>query len=205
MKKIALATVLLMFMSTIFADANVENRDKNNSFLMTAPGTITGRVNNLNPVPQPQRQAEPPPAPANSYIQPPPPQFVQDDYNFPQYGQLRAHPNPWLDQPARRARNRAPSGYEQRFDNPWDISNLPSLAPNGYQNKPLPGAAMRDPAYGFYGDDYGSSSFYPPFSTPLDQNMGRPPSAAGFPNMNGLMPGLGKDDGSFPFMPFGMF
>ncbi len=208
MKYTVLTIVLLMFSNTLFAEANVGSVDKRKAFLFKAPGTITGKVNNFNPVPQPPRPPEPPAAPAapqNSYIQTPPPRFVQDDYNFPQYGQLRAHPNPWLDQPARRLSNRMPSGNGQSFNNPWDITNLPSLAPNGYQNKPLPGASMRDPAYGFYGDNYGSRSFYPQFSSPLDQNIADPSSAAGFPYMNGLMPGLGKDDGSFPFMPFGMF
>jgi hypothetical protein len=201
MKKIVIFTVSLIFASTALADANIDKADKNNNFLLNAPGTITGTVNKPDPI-QPQH----PKVPLNSYIQPQQQQFIQDNYNFPQYGQLRAHPNPWLDQPAMRQRSQMPSSSNrQNFNNPWDINNLPSLAPNGYQNKPGPGDSIRDPAYGFYGDDYGSSSFYPKFTTPLDQNFGGPPSAAGFPDMNGLMPGLGKDDGGFPFMPFGMF
>lgn len=200
MNKVVFFTISLIFTSAILADANIDKVDKSRNFLLTAPGTITGMVNKPDPIQQKQ-----PKVPANSYIRPQQQQFIQDNYNFPQYGRLRARPNPWLDQPATRQRNRMPTGNRQNFDNPWDINNLPSLAPNGYQNKPIPGDSMRDPAYGFYGDDYGSSSFYPKFTTPLDQNFRGPSSAAGFPNMNGLMPGLGKDDGGFPFMPFGMF
>jgi hypothetical protein len=201
MKKVAFFTISLIFTCMVLADANIDKVGKSRNYLLTAPGTITGTVNKADRI-QPQR----PKVPLNSYIQPQQQQFIQDNYNFPQYGRLRAQPNPWLDQPATRQRSQMPSsGSRQIFNNPWDINNLPSLAPNGYQNKPGPGDSMRDPAYGFYGDDYGNSSFYPKFTTPLDQNFRGPPSAAGFPNMNGLMPGLGKDDGSFPFMPFGMF
>ena len=203
MKKIAfflIATLLLT--SELLADANVDPKDTQKSYLLTAPGTITGAINPQKVVPEaPQHRF----APETKYINPQPYQFVPDHYNFPQYGQLRAHPNPWLDRPAARQPMQLPPEAGQYFDNPWDIKNLPSLEPNGYQNKPVPGESMANPAYGFYGDDYGNSSFYPRFSTPLDHNLLNPSSAAGFPDMNNLMPGLGNDDSGFPFMPFGMF
>jgi hypothetical protein len=205
MKKIVFFSVSIMFSSMLCADANVEKGNKNNSYLLIAPGTITGAVIQPQTIQREQQKQPAAPGPVNSYIQSQPQKYIQDSYNFPQYGRLQAHPNPWLDQPVRRQQDRMPPDNWQNFDNPWDTSKLPSLAPNGYQNKPMPGASMRDPAYGFYGDNYGNSSFYPQFSSPLDQNIGGPPSAAGFPYMDGLMPGLGKDDGKFPFMPFGMF
>ena len=186
---------------TLFADANVDKNDTRQSYLLSAPGTITGNI-------KPQKEVQ---APQHSFVtderfaNPTPYQFIQDHYNFPQYGQLRAHPNPWLDRPAARQSLPVSPGSRPQYDNPWDIQNLPSLESNGYQNKPMPGDGMMDPAYGFYGNDYGSSSFYPRFNTPQDHGLPRPSSAAGFPGMNGLMPGLGNDDGSFPFMPFGMF
>lgn len=205
MKKMIFLSVLVVFSSALYADASVEKTGKINSYLLTAPGTISGTVNRSNPEPVYQPAQPSIPGAGNLYVQPQPQQFVQDNYNFPQYGQLRAQPNPWLDQPPMQQRNREWYGNGQQFDNPWDITNLPSLAPNGYQNKPVPGSSLREPAYGFYGDNYGDSSFYPQFSNPLDRNIGDPSSAAGFPYMNGLMPGLGKDNGGFPFMPFGLF
>jgi hypothetical protein len=204
--KMIVLFIVSMFIGNLLADANVDKTTKNKSFLMTAPGTITGVIKNSDSIQQKQHKQSIAQQPINSYANPQPQKFIQDNYNFPQYGQLRGHPNPWLDRPAIRQRNNMNSGNNwQNFENPWDTSNLPSLAPNGYQNKPVPGASMREPAYGFYGDNYGSSSFYPQFPLPLDPNFGGPSSVGGFPYMDGLMPGLGNDNNGSSFLPFGMF
>jgi hypothetical protein len=200
MKKFVFLVLSLLIPASALADANVGSPDKNKSYLLTAPGTITGSIHSRKPEQKVEK-----PAPATQYVQPEKYRYIQDNYNFPQYGTLRARPNPWLDHPAYPPSNMMPPPRMQDFNNPWDVSNLPSLETNGYQNKPVPGEALRTPAYGFYGENYGNSSFYPEFSTPLDRDLNDPSSAAGFPYMNGLMPGLGNDNGNFPFMPFGMF
>lgn len=200
MKKIVFLIIPLLFCSQVSADANLDSTEKDKTFLLTAPGTITGV-----PASADKKKPSNDSGRINNFIQPKQYQYIRDNYKFPQYGRQRARPNPWLDRPYQHYRT-SPQDAQKDFNNPWDISNLSDMGnPESYQNKPVSGRSMLTPAYGFFGGDYDDRSFYPEFNTPLDQDMQRPSSAAGFPYMDGLMPGLGNDDSGFPFMPFGMF
>jgi hypothetical protein len=182
---------------SVLGDASISDEAAQKSYLLTAPGTITGTTGNQ------AKATTLAPAQQYRFIQPKNYRYIPDHYKFPQYGQSRGQSNPWTDS-QRRSRPVIRQGNQSGYENPWDISNLPSLGPEQYRHKPRSGGGMQQPGFGLYGQDYDRYGFGPEFRTPLD--MGVPPaSAAGFPFMEDMLPGLGKDDKDFPFMPFDMF
>lgn len=200
--KTVIITLALLMPGALLAEANVPENAQNRSFLLEAPGTISGmgaRKNEASSVYDP-----PPQAFVGSYHEP------ADDggYRFPQYGQKQAKPNPWHEM-ARFPVHQPPqqrSVLPQRpreFQNPWDMSNLPDFGPRRFElDSPnmAPGGYEGMPFSGF---DSGYSR-YP--SVMMDPGLGNPMFPySGLPLMNGMLPGLGKDDSDFPFMPFDLF
>lgn len=198
MGKILLSTIIILFSSGVFADASIAESERSNTILLTAPGTLTGANTRESGI------AARSTLPASSFIQPKQYKYIPDHYKFPQYGQRRLQSNPWREDMKNKRVNRPRSSGYNQYDNPWDISNLPPVNVQRYPRKPVNGLSMREPHNGLYGDDYSNSSFFPRFPTIAEERRGLPSTSGGFP-FDEMMPGLGKGEDGFPFMPFDMF
>ena len=78
------------------------------------------------------------------------------------------------------------------------------MLPEQYRDRGISQDRLASPGYGIYGEDYGSSSFFPQFPDPEHlQNFGR--SGPRLPGFDYMLPGLGDNDSGIPFMPFDMF
>jgi hypothetical protein len=206
MKAILISLVLIM-PSVLLAEANIPGNAYNQTFLLEAPGTVTSMGKPQNETsnirtPPPQAFVNPGHEPAN-----------EGGYRFPQYGQKPARDNPWQEdmnqirpstsrRSAELVQRGQPRGRE--FQNPWDLRNLPDFGPHRYELDSYPGSARG------FSSDFGpggldnSQTPYP--SVRLDPGLSQPFFPySGLPYMNGMLPGLGKDDSGFPFMPFDMF
>ncbi len=207
----------LLTPTALLSEANIPQQDPSKTYLLTAPGTLTGKVkqpgsdvgsNSSNLPGQINREQIP-----NSTVAQPPQQynypffnFIEErDLKFPQYGQVEGRSNPW-----------SASEYNPRLppplpptrgfsSNPWDITGRDILEPGNYQT---PDHAYRSPRYstspsmpmmpGFGG----FNDMMPGYSDGIFRDTN---PAAVSPFMNGLMPGLDNNSFDFPFSPFGMF
>ena len=200
----------------VFTEANISQEDASKTILLTAPGTISGRIKQPDSGKLPETvfpgQADNQQVPGSTTAQPaqrynyPFYNFVEErDFKFPQYGQVNGKNNPWSDDEANR-RLPPPLPPTRGFSsNPWDISGRNILEPNPY---PPTGSAYRSAPYpsspglpmmpGFGG----FNDFFP---NPTDGIYRDTNPAVMGPFMNGMMPGLDDNSFDFPFSPFNMF
>lgn len=204
MFKYFLIGVSLVMISSVSADANIKDEDASKTYLLTAPGTLSGEIRGgganqaqtdgqflrpdktENRLPQ---QYQPRPRRYN---------YVDEDYNFPQYDQISRQNNPWYEQ---RPNSRVPPlPLPNRYSsNPWDLGGGPSTGAGLYRPRPFSSYPGLNQGYGQYGRTDSFQSDYPD-GIFRDSNP-----ASTMPFMNGVMPGLGGNDFGLPFSPFGMF
>ena len=203
MIRAVVSSIALLLPSLIWAEANINMQEQTPSFLLKAPGTITGMQSappEMTPGNAPRFKAglQPPPL---RYKSPVPDNRV-DSYRFPQYGQAVSRYNPW---DVREKQRRLPPALPPAnpfSENPWDLSGrLPAQSNMGYQaESPAFPGYYSSGAYGF--DQFGSpQGLYPDYPDAIYRDA----NPASMPFYNGPMPGLNDRRLDFPFMPFNMF
>ena len=209
MKKIIVSLVSLL-PGLLWAEANVQTQSDQPSYLLEAPGTVSSMGT-------PKQGAKPDFISAPQvFVNPAHTPSRAGGYRFPQYGQQRARVNPWAEmvRPQNAPRNQAGPGLysapveQQRraFQNPWDMSNLPDFG----SGRSYPGS-LASPQSEYADSGYRlppvglGRSYAMPGSGSRSGSFSQPFPYADLPYMNDMLPGLGKDNSSFPFMPFDLF
>lgn len=229
MNKLVIMSCLLCVSATIFADANIDTKQKQGTFLLNAPGTLTG-LNKSRDKPAevvtPQATQSTIPGSLSQgqekpSFNPPRYNFADEGVKFRQFGQQSGRNNPWAEDDSTRYPTYSPPKETPYLANPWHIGETPppvwNLDPSAVSD-PYPANPYPANPYGGYGpgrysaNPYGSYSnspypgadkLYPDFPGDIyrDTNPARYPS----PINNNFMPGMGGDNFGFPFSPFGMF
>jgi hypothetical protein len=202
MKK-GFAFIALLFPSMLLAEASIGSDKPSQTFLLKAPGTVTGIESappTLSPgeAPRFKTTLQPPPL----RYKPPFPDNRVDSYRFPQYGQAISRHNPW---DAREKQRRLPPPLPPAnpfAENPWDLSGrLPAQSNMGFKPEaPAFPSYYSSGAYGF--DALGSpQGLYPDYPDAIYRDA----NPAAIPFRHGVLPGLDDRGFDFPFMPFNMF
>ena len=195
MKKLIIFLSLLLLSPVLAADANIAKPDRQQTFLLQAPGTLS---HSPGPADSPVEPSNPADRPGRA--RPPRYKFVDENHlRFRQFGQQRGQSNPWIE-PRRTydPNTNFRSGRSSSYSNPWHLGGAHPPELQAFQSGAYPLMPPADPmAPGIYG---GLEDFYMDFSDGIlnDSN----PAAIGRYGFGGFMlPGI--DDGSgFPFMPF---
>lgn len=201
MNKILITGSLLLLSSSVFSDANIvdtENKDK--TFLLTAPGTLTG-IESQDKKPVVARQERWPTAIPSQ--QPRPYKYVgeSESTRFRQFGQQSGQNNPWFDEDYSGYPHHPSAWLTSPLDNPWQVGGMPpqpdfdSTTPGTYSANPR---SMNAP--GMYMTE---GKFYPDFPVGIYRDTN--PASSFLPGKSGFMPGFGGDNFALPFSPFGMF
>lgn len=202
--KSGLSLLALLMPTLLLGEANINSDENAPSFLLTAPGTVTG-IEALPPAVSPGNaprfkttlQDEQ----ALRYRSSAPDNHLES-YKFPQYGQSMGRNNPWT---ARENRRRLPPPLPPAnpfAENPWDLSGrLPAQSNHGYQPE-----APAFPSYYSSGrsgfDELGSpTGLYPDYPDAIYRDS----NPASMPFFNGGFPGGDNKGFDMPFMPFNMF
>lgn len=200
MNKIALVTILVCFSSVLLADANIAEADPQKTYLLTAPGTLSGAVEESQSESLPQAN---PARPADTRWQPRPYRFVGDDVErFPQHGQQQGYNNPWTKDyaPYATPANRGPYGTPAQMENPWHVEGDYSSEFDMAQPGRFPFSSSQIYSPGLYEQGADNYSGFRNGMNPYNN-----PAAVYPPVFNDYMPGLGGDSLGLPFMPFGRF
>lgn len=200
MNKIFMISLWMLLSASVFADANVNVKNAGSSFLLTAPGTLSG-----------SKQGMPTQDSATEFGLPgtteQPPQrykYVGESSKFRQFGQKSGDNNPWFEDDYD-SRSKRPHPMNMRpMTNPWQIgSGMPSAPPRGPAGYG-PGAYSADPYSSYNQPMYSNDShLYPDFPDGIYRDTN--PATFSRPMNNGFMPGMGGDNFGFPFPPFDMF
>mgnify|MGYP006971714997 CR=1 FL=1 len=201
MNKIILTGVLLLLSSSVFPEASIDNQHQDQTYLLVAPGTVTGKsgqAENHSPRVLPTTPNER----THFRQQPGRYKYVGEGKKFRQFGQKPGQNNPWFeDYNMGYPRNMSPS-RSHPITNPWQLGGMPplhDLQMEGQQSFSTGGVSQ----YGS-GNYSGSNNYYPDFPDGIYRDTN--PAAHSLPGRNnGFMPGLGGDNFNFPFTPFGMF
>lgn len=187
----------LLMTTCLFADANIEIKNSQKTFLLTAPGTITG-----------VREGQNRPAIENS-VSPPARPMQQRRYNYvgekhfniPQYGQQPGQNNPWLERrPPVRPRLPGPaSPYRSSYTNPWHMEGAQPPGLDSVQSRSFPFNPSEMISPNLYGE---MGNIYSGFNEGVFRDSN---PAAMTPPMNGFFPGSKDNNFALPFSPFGMF
>lgn len=198
MNKFILLGVFFWLPLSASGEANIETKDASKTFLLTAPGTLTGRV----PGDKPDVNEQIAPRPATTIQQPlryKPGRYKKggESYKFPQYGQVYGRYNPWSERESNRQLPPPLPPASPNYSNPWDLSGRLPAQTGGHPSNPY----FYNPApnRGLYGY---SPNLNPDFPGGIYRDTN---PANTMPLFNGMMPGLGADNNGFPFSPFGMF
>lgn len=199
MYKIFAIGASLVIPVTLFAEANINTDENLKSFLLTAPGTLTGKTQKEEP-PVKENTSRRPAARMQQPLRFKPGRYRKggESYKFPQYGQVNGGVNPWSETELNRRLPPALPPASPNYSNPWDLGGKlpPQSGPNSYNNMYNPGFNQ---GYGPYGY---SQNMNPGFPGDIYRDTN---PAASMPFFNGVMPGMGGDNNGFPFSPFGMF
>ncbi len=204
MNKMLFNMLILLLCTTAFADASVDSGKATGSFLLNAPGTLTGAIKGETAKPAAQKQATTTTLPEKHQSSPQAPmryRYIQEDERkFRQFGQSSGKNNPWFEQ-NNSAYPRPPRQMMQHpITNPWQLGGMP--APPGMVD-PRPDYSM-DPYSRYSSGVYPSqNSLYPNYPEGIYRDTN--PALLGAPGTGGFMPGFGGNNFSFPFSPFGMF
>ena len=214
MNRILATVFVLFFSSVVISDANVGTNNLDNTFLLKAPGTLSGTrkpeqaINRQSMNPQTLSQPAAPQLPG-SLPKPPPREqqprynFVEESSKFRQFGQHSGRNNPWYEEQSSRNPRRPPPMQTPYMTNPWQIGGTP---PPVWNQGP---SSANDPylanSRGMYGADSGFSGnrLYPDFPDGIYRDSN--PAAYSLPMNNKFMPGFGGGNSGFPFSPFDMF
>ena len=201
MNKMAHVLMVFCFSGSLFADANIADVDPQKTFLLTAPGTLSGALEESQT--QPQAQPPMPARPADTRWQPQPYRFVGEDAErFPQHGQQPGYNNPWTEDPP----SYAIPGYRGAYsvptpsNNPWHVEGDYSPEFDMTQSERFPYNASQIYSPGLYEPRV---DYYSDYTNGIYRDSN--PAASYPPMFNDFMPGLGGEGLDFPFMPFGRF
>jgi len=199
MNKLFIMSVLLLLSLPAFSDASLELESSDKTFLLTAPGTLSGRdkqaekagadvqktLPDVTPRIQPRRRYK----------------YVGENKRFRQFGQEPGQNNPWFDKNY--------SAYPQPstmlappMANPWQLGGMPSPSQIGAGAPPAMSSGNSRSMYppGQYSND---NKLFPDFPDGIYRDTN--PAAFSLPGQNGFMPGMGGNNFGFPFSPFDMF
>ncbi len=227
MMKLVISFALLLMSSSILADASVQLQNADKSFLLNAPGTLSGVVkNNMRnqthipkskaqgdrkvATPSTLRESKTGSQTASSTRFAPVPRFPpqeQPRYRYPQnnepkirqFGQFNGQNNPWFDRSLNSAEQQR-NTPSHPITNPWQLGGMPPLT----DMIDLPQGGGRSPYYGPGYGGYGQgSSLYPDYPDGIYRDTN--PALMGFPSSGGFLPGFDGNNFPFPISPFGMF
>lgn len=197
-KQVFMSLALIM-PACLYAEANVDTHNTRETFLLKAPGTLSGErvregVNKLNSKTFSQ--------PATDPIQPRRYKYVgQNHFKIPQYGQQAAQNNPWIERrsPVRPAIPGPVSPYDSSYINPWhmDGAHPPGLESVQTRSFPFNPSEMLSP--NLYGE---MGHLYSGFSDGMFRDTN---PAAITPSMNNFFPGMNENNFGLPYSPFRMF
>ncbi len=194
MMKIIVIGLCLLPSTIVLADANVDSKNREKTFLLVAPGTLSHSIKGQ----QNTEESLPPPKPGKT--DPRRYRFVGDNYfKLRQFGQEKGLNNPWTEQRHRAAPVvRRHGATTQEFANPCHLSGAHPPGLENFQSGYPPYMPPADNmAPGVYG---GLNDFYSDYTDGIYRDTN--PAAFG-PGFNSFMlPGLGSNDFDFPFLPF---
>ncbi len=194
MNKIIIFFSSLLISQALMAEAKIAEPDRQSSYLMTAPGTLSN-------LPRAEIQSENPRATLRPQRPRPGYRFV-DEYHlrFKQFGQERGQSNPWTEPRDSQFRRRQapPPGPPSSFSNPWHLGGAHPPELKDFRSGSYPWIGPQDNlAPGIYG---GLEDFYTNFADGIYRDTN--PAAIGQGFGGYLFPGIDDDDSGFPFMPF---
>ncbi len=203
MMKTLLNLLLMLLCASAFADASMASGKAADSFLLNAPGTLTGAIKGETAKPATQQQTSTLPKKKMTRAQQPPARYryIQEgEHKFRQFGQSSGNNNPWFE-PNRSAYPRPPRAMMQYpITNPWQLGGM-SAPPvrldlrSDYSMTP----------YSRYsaGAYLSQNPLFPDYPDGIYRDTN--PALLGAPATGGFLPGFGGNNFSFPFSPFGMF
>ena len=221
MNKFLYSGFLILFSASVMADASVDVKGGDKTFLLNAPGTLSGIVkggsddHGATPstttsaaatgngtLPE-QKADETPRFPPQQRFAPPPRQYryVEDnERKFRQFGQTSGQNNPWFEQNNPAYGRPSQPMTRHPITNPWQLGGMPSMS----------GAEIARPDYSMTpyssyppGGYYSQNQMYPNYPDGIYRDTN--PALLGMPGQSGFLPGFGGDNFPLPFSPFGMF
>ena len=220
MKSSLFSALLILFSASVLADASVDSKAADKTFLLTAPGTLTGAVKGGSndhranesstgaaagtlPDQLESSDVSAPRFPPQQQRMAPPQQYryVEDNVRkFRQFGQTSGQNNPWFDENGRRYAPPSKPMTSHPITNPWQLGGMPSMMGqtgnrSSYETPyPSPynsGAYMPD------------SRLYPDYPDGIYRDNN--PALLRMPGQSGFLPGFDGNSFPLPFSPFGMF
>ncbi len=211
MNKILISCILLVFSCSVFSETSIDSQTKDQSYLLSAPGTVTGRYTQpqsshlkFEKTPTNQKPAFKLNNPQLNFQRTPMRyRYVgEQEAKFRQFGQKPGNNNPWSDDFRSRyySLNLSP-GAGRGLSNPWQLDGMPSF--QGMDEGFYPGG-LASPYSPGPDQLYGNNQLYPDFPDEIYRDA-NPAAFAPPGHKNGYMPGFGRDSFNLPFSPFGMF
>jgi len=206
MNKILITSVMLLISSAVFSEASIDMQDRQKTFLLTAPGTVTG----VNQLPSGQTDTNsavntlPQNNPENRQPRPMRYKYVGEKTKFRQFGQEPAQNNPWFQNFNSQYPGRSTQMRQAPLSNPWQLGGMPSMQ-GMMNNRSAPPYSADSYSPHQAGSDFSNNNLYPDFPVGICRDTN--PAAFALPgqNNNNIMPGFSGDNFGMPFSPFGMF
>ncbi|MCP4075956.1 MAG: hypothetical protein GY744_07215 [Gammaproteobacteria bacterium] len=204
MNKILITSVMLLISSATFSEASIDMHDQQKTFLLTAPGTVTGT--NQLPSGQTDSNRAVTTLPQNNPVNRQRPmryKYVGESTKFRQFGQEPGQNNPWFQNFNSQYPGRSADMRQAPLTNPWQLGGMPSM--RGMMNNSSAPPYSAD-SYSPYqpGNNSSNDRLYPDFPVGIYRDTN--PAAFSMPSHNkNYMPGFSGDNFGFPFSPFGMF
>lgn len=199
MNKVILTGIIFLIPLKVLSEANIETEDNTKTFLLNAPGTLSGKI--FRQQPDAEKNKSRPSSTMQEPLKFKPGRYPKggESFKFPQYGQVYGRYNPWSEEASNRRLPPPLPPASADYANPWDLSGRLGLPNRGYQ--PNPYSYNPAPGYGNYPYGY-TQNLNPGFPGGIYRDTN---PANSLPIFNGLMPGMGGQNSGLPFSPFGMF
>lgn len=195
---------MLLISSAVYSEASIDMQDQQKTFLLTAPGTVTGV--NQPPSDQTGSHSSETTIPQNNpvnYQRPMRYKYVGESTKFRQFGQEPGQNNPWFQNFNSQYPGRSANMRQAPLTNPWQLGGMPSM--QGMMNN-RPASPYSADSYSPYqaGNNLSNDKLYPDFPVGIYRDTN--PAAFSMPAQNNsFMSGFGGDNFGLPFSPFGMF
>ncbi len=219
MKSSLFSALLILFSASVLADASVDSKAADKTFMLTAPGTLTGAVKGSSDDHranesstgaaagtlrgQTESEVSEPRFPPQQRVAPPQQyRYVEDNVRkFRQFGQTSGQNNPWFDENGRRYAAPSQPMTSHPITNPWQLGGMPPMT-GPTENRSNYVAPYPYPRYnpGTYIPD---SRLYPDYPDGIYRDNN--PALLGMPGQSGFLPGFDGNSFPMPFSPFGMF
>ncbi len=220
MKSPLISALLMLFSASVLADASIDSQEDDKTFLLSAPGTLSGVVKGGRDDHQASELSEgagggtlpdqdgsaasTPRFPPQQQRKAPPQQYryVEDNVRkFRQFGQTSGQNNPWFDENGRRYAPPSKPMTSHPITNPWQLGGMPPMM-GQTENRARYAAPYPYSQYdsGAYMTD---SRLYPDYPDGIYRDNN--PALLGMPGQSGFLPGFDGNSFPLPFSPFGMF